>query len=151
MRTLLYAWEQTNQQVMTLEPMLRAAFGRLNRDWRRVAITEAAFNRANGQLAALALGTRVEWSAAADACPKCRALHGRSFLVVDPNDPDKDPMEHVWVGKNPVGSRPPEAIPSIPLHPHCRCLWRPLLKLPPVTSEAMLAAIQELRRRTLQP
>ena len=119
MRTLLYAWEQTNQQVMTLEPMLRAAFGRLNRDWRRVAITEAAFNRANGRLAALALGTLVEWSAAADACPKCRNLHGRSFKLVDANDPDKDPQEHVWVGKNPVGSKPPEAMPSIPLHPHC--------------------------------
>lgn len=151
MRTLIYAWEQSNQQVMTLEPILRGAFGRLNRDWRRVAITEAAFNRANGLLASVALGTRFEWSAAADACPKCRNLHGRSFTLVDANDPAKDPMEHVWVGKNPVGIKPPESMPAIPLHPHCRCAYRTLLPLVQATDDAVRQAVEELRKRALQP
>ena len=119
MRQIIYAWEQSKAPTSALEQQLRGAFGRLNRDWRRVALTESAFNYANGMLAALKIGSRVSWSAAKDACPKCRALHGRSFEVVDANDPERDPMEHVWVGKNPVGAKPPESMPSIPLHPHC--------------------------------
>jgi len=144
MRQTLYAWEMNGaRSTAHLESTLRDQFATLNRDWRRIAITEAAFHRNNGFLASLKPGTRVRWSAAADACRHCRKLDGREFEVVDPSDPNRNDEKHVWTGKVRVGYRiyrdedTGEYVieyPAIPLHPHCRCGWKvyadPLASLP---------------------
>lgn len=121
-------------------------FGTLNRDARRLAITEIAFARNNGFLAGLKAGEQVEWFAAQDACTRCHALHGRRFTVsAGPADPEK----YVWVGKHAVGK---EKSPCIPLHPNCRCRW---VKVFAPTSgvssrlEALLDGIEELGAITL--
>jgi len=73
-------------------------FGTLNRDWRRIAITETAAAHGAGYLTAL-IGQEVEWVAAENACPHCRQYHGRRFLVVAPDYPGKDFHAHLWPGK----------------------------------------------------
>lgn len=114
-------------------------FGTLNRDWRRVAITEAAQAHAAGFLAAM-VGQEVEWVAAQDACPYCARYHGQRFMVVSPDHPNKDFGRHLWPGKTNVGrsfhpytatgKRRGEgelAGPAIPAHPHCRCRVVPVV------------------------
>ncbi|MGM8838411.1 hypothetical protein [Thermus sp. 93170] len=113
-KVLLLWHEEGGGQPKDLEGKLQEAFGGLARDWRRVAITEVAHARSSGYLAALPEGATVEWSAAKDACPRCRALHGRRFRV---RHAPGDPREEVWPGKG------WERGPTIPLHPHCRCRW----------------------------
>lgn len=106
-------------------------FATLNRDWRRVAVTEVAAARSHGFLAGLPDGARVRWDAAPDACPHCRGLHGREFTV---RAAPGDPWAEVWAGKSNRGralaartregrerGRDERAAPTIPLHPNCRC------------------------------
>jgi SPP1 gp7 family putative phage head morphogenesis protein len=72
-----------------------------------LARTETTRAHAEGQLDAFTalglknVGVRAEWSAAADACPKCAPFDGQIFTVA-------------------------EAHGLIPLHPNCRCLWLPV-------------------------
>ncbi|QWK20814.1 hypothetical protein [Thermus antranikianii] len=114
-------------------------FGTLNRDWRRIAITETAAAHGAGFLTAM-IGQEVEWVAAQDACPYCRRYHGRRFLVVAPDHPHKDFQVHMWPGKTNVGrsfhpytasgkkrSEGELAGPAIPAHPHCRCRVVPVV------------------------
>ncbi|BDG27159.1 MULTISPECIES: hypothetical protein [Thermus] len=108
-------------------------FGSLNRDWRRITITETAAAHGAGFLTAM-VGQEVEWVAAQDACPYCRRYHGKRFLVVAPDHPNKDFQVHLWPGKTNVGrsfhpytatgkrrTKDELAGPAIPAHPHCRC------------------------------
>lgn len=114
--------------------------GSMNRDWRRIALTEMHSNYSNGMLAAL-IGEEVEWLAARDACPHCRQYHQRRFRVLEPTDPDRDFHKHVWPGKTNVGrsfsprtrdgrerTKDELAGPAIPAHPHCRCSWGRVLR-----------------------
>ena len=95
-------------------------FGVLNRDARRLAVTEISYARSNGFLSAVPAGEDVEWFSAKDACSGCSKLHGRRFRVTSgPDDPEKC----VWVGKHNVGLKSGERTPTIPLHPNCRCRW----------------------------
>lgn len=120
--------------------LLLDQMGTLNRDWRRIALTEMHSAHNNGMLAAL-VGETVEWTAARDACPHCRQYHGRHFEVRNPSDPDLDFHLHLWPGKTNVGrsfsprtrdGRPRTkdelAGPAIPAHPHCRCAWGRVLR-----------------------
>lgn len=110
-----------NDSPQTLATDLVQRFGTLNRDARRLAITEVAFARANGFLAQ-SVGKRVEWFAAADACPHCQKLDGREFdVVAGPGNPETE----VWPGKHTVGlnTEQRQQAPAIPLHPSCRCRW----------------------------
>jgi hypothetical protein len=72
-----------------------------------VVTTELTRAHAAGELAGMgALGilrttARVEWVSRFDACPKCAALNGRTFTLE-------------------------QAEGRIPLHPRCKCSWRPL-------------------------
>lgn len=87
-----------------LETRLLDTFGTLNRDWRRIAVTEATENANQGYVAAQGPGAnlrRVEKYIG--ACPFCRSIDGRVFEVVDPSKPDKDGETQVWVGKTNVG------------------------------------------------
>lgn len=87
----------------TLQSKLQDEFAVLNRDWRRVAVTEVARDSNEGFIASLAPGTKVKrFEAYAGACAFCRKIDGMVFTVVDPADPDKQAWRDVWVGKTNV-------------------------------------------------
>lgn len=121
---------------------LTQRFGTLNRDARRLAITEIAFARANGFLAAVPEGSAVEWFTASGCCPACGRLNGRRFRVTrGPGDPETE----VWPGKHNVGLPAAQRTPSIPYHPNCRCKWvRILPAVPAGVSARTLAALAAL-------
>ncbi|HET7675399.1 MAG TPA: hypothetical protein VFL54_07745 [Gammaproteobacteria bacterium] len=86
-----------------LQSKLSDEFSVLNRDWRRVAVTEVARDSNEGFIASLAPGTRVKrFEAYAGACAFCRKIDGMVFTVVDPADPDKEAWKDIWVGKTNV-------------------------------------------------
>jgi hypothetical protein len=119
-------------------------FATLNRDWRRIAVTEAGENANNGLISSLPLGTRVKrMEQYKGACPYCKKINGRVLVVVDPRKKDKDGALEVWLGKNNLGrsgsprkrvgdalvEREPHErwwIPAGTVHPHCRGIWHVL-------------------------
>lgn len=131
-----------------LQQALSDAFGELNRDWRRVAVTETAFNASDGYLASLLPGEKVRWLPHPGACRYCESMRGRVFEVVPASQTHKDPETQVWVGKylmnygRAIAKRKRLAdgtladrdadelvVPAIPAHPVCRCLWTPFVEL----------------------
>lgn len=130
----------------SLETKLLDAFGALNRDWRRIAVTEAGESQTMGYIASLPAGTRVKRvEQYRGACGFCRQIDGRVVTVVDPSDADKDPENTVWVGKTNVGrsasprkrvgdafvERDPSELYWLPAglaHPHCRGRWVPTIQ-----------------------
>lgn len=149
-RTIVF--EHENQKALRnpeatpwkLEQRLLDTFGSLNRDWRRVAVTEIGENQAQGQIASLAPGARVRRvEVYGTACPWCRSINGKVMTVVDPSKPDKDGATEVWAGKTNVGrsasprkrvgdeliERTPEELYWVAAglqHPMCRGSWDPL-------------------------
>lgn len=144
------AYDQPQQ----LAVRLGNTFGTLNRDWRRLAITEVAFARAHGFLSGLPDGSQVEWFAAADACPHCGRYHGQKFTVrKEPGDWERE----VWPGKTNIGrsfapkkadgsARGPDELsgPCIPLHPACRCRWLRAARVIQGTSDRLEAYLATL-------
>lgn len=114
-----------------LASRLQDRFATLNRDHRRVALTETAMAYGNGFLAGIPVGEFVEWRAALDCCKHCKKYHGKTFKVVS------EPGDHhteVWVGKSNFGrsfapttadgrrrTEDELAGPVIPAHQNCRC------------------------------
>lgn len=99
--------------------------GDMNRDWRRVAITELAMATNDAYLAGLSEGDQVWVPPVEGACKHCQSfLENKSFTVT--HDPRfmgrgyQDEMNYVWVGKSNFGRKPSSWIPCIPLHPNCR-------------------------------
>lgn len=87
-----------------LEQSLSDEFAILNRDWRRIAITEIGNVQNEALIATLAPGTRVRrFEAYEGACPFCRKINGMEFTVVSPDKPHKDGWGEVWNGKTNVG------------------------------------------------
>jgi very-short-patch-repair endonuclease len=79
-------------------------FGQLNRDFRRIAITEAGEACNQGFVAAMPEGDRVERREAyRGACEFCKSINGKSFLVVAASDPNRDGQTQVWPGKTNEG------------------------------------------------
>lgn len=125
----------------SLESKLLDQFGALNRDWRRIAITEAGEQQLQGLIASLKPGTRVKRvEQYRGACAFCRKIDGRIMTVVDASKPDKDPETEIWVGKNNIGlsasprkrvgdklvQREPDEMWRVPAglaHPNCRGRW----------------------------
>lgn len=125
----------------SLQSKLLDQFATLNRDWRRIAITEAGEAQTQGFIASLDYGAvvqRVEQYAT--ACNFCQKIHGRNATVVDPASPNKDGNTEIWVGKNNIGrSASPRKrvgdalvpreehelywLPAGLAHPHCRGRW----------------------------
>lgn len=153
LRGELYDAELNGTPPQVLGQRLLERFAHLARDWRRVALTEVAANRSHGYLAALPVGSVVIWRAASDACPRCRRLHGRRYRVVAPDHPNKDPAQHVWVGKSARG-RDTLVYHAIPLHPHCRCRYvgdvAGEARLPGVSSD-IAARVKVLLARATRP
>lgn len=116
-------------------------FGNLNRDWRRIAITEAGNATNTGFIAALPAGTQVRrMEAYRGACDFCQSIRNRVFTVVTDEKEPKDWDHEVWPGKTNIGrsaslrkrvgsllvDREPDELWSVPagtVHPHCRGGW----------------------------
>lgn len=125
----------------SLQTKLFDAFAPLNRDWRRIAVTEAGEAQNQGFIASLKYGTKVKRVEVYDnACAFCRKIHDVIAEVVAPNHPNKNPDTMIWVGKNNIGRsasprkrvgdvlvpREPEEMWWLPAglaHPHCRGRW----------------------------
>lgn len=147
-----------------LSRVLFERLGVLNRDWRRIAITETGMAVASGQLAtALVAGGEWEaiWVAGPRACPFCRSKNGVVLRVVSPALVDKNGQTMVWPGKNNVGRsmhpyrkdgtpRSADELwwPCIPAHPNCACSWvvRRVLSTPAAQKAA--AALAAKRAQT---
>ena len=132
-----------------LQSKMLDEFGILNRDWRRVAMTEVVRNANEGFIAGLPEGTRVRRVEAYDgACNFCRKINGLEFVVVSASKEDKDGNTEIWVGKTNVdrSSSPrkrvgDELIERTPAemwwpaagvqHPNCRGSWVLVVEKPP--------------------
>lgn len=130
----------------SLETKLLDAFGVLNRDWRRIAVTESGESQTQGYIASLDPGTKVKRvEQYRNACAFCRRIDGKVVAVVDPAMADKDPDAMIWPGKNNVGrsasprkrvgnafvERDPSEMWTVPaglVHPHCRGRWVPAIQ-----------------------
>lgn len=124
-----------------LQTKLFDKFAELNRDWRRIAVTEAGEIQTQGYIASLPVGARVKRiEQYGNACKFCKKIHGVIAEVVSPDAEDKDGHTQVWVGKNNVGrSASPRKrvgdalvpreehelywLPAGLAHPHCRGRW----------------------------
>lgn len=125
----------------SLQGRLLDTFGTMNRDWRRIAVTEATENVNQGFVASCEPGTKLKRvERYHGACPFCRKIDGRVVTVVAASKPDKDGDTEVWVGKTNVGrSASPQKrtgdglvdreptelwwIAAGAMHPHCRGAW----------------------------
>ncbi len=140
-----------------LSQQLQEAFGDLNRDWRRVAVTETAINAADGFLASLGTGSHVRWVVHPGCCDYCKSMKGRVFRIVRPTDPARNDQTDVWVGKQienvgrAISKRKrlddgtmadrddsERIVPVIPAHPHC------ILPDQIISGGSMSAAMQSL-------
>jgi hypothetical protein len=124
-----------------LESKLLDTFGTLNRDWRRIAVTEATENADQGFVASCKPGTRIRRvEKYRGACAFCRSIDGRIMTCVDPAKPEKDGENEVWVGKTNVGRSAAARkrvngelverdenerlwVAAGAMHPHCRGSW----------------------------
>lgn len=125
----------------SLETKLLDEFAVLNRDWRRIAVTEAGNAQTIGFVASLPLGAKVKRvEQYKGACAFCRKIDGKVVEVVDPAMENKDPETMIWLGKDNIGrsasprkrvgdllvEREPHEMWQIPaglVHPHCRGRW----------------------------
>lgn len=95
---------QKEGQWTYLKTRLFDSFGQLNRDFRRIAVTEAGEACNSGFVAAQRPGTRLRRQEAyRGACAFCKSINGKVFEVVDPSKPDKDGETQIWLGKTNIG------------------------------------------------
>jgi len=130
----------------SLQTKLVDEFATLNRDWRRIAVTEAAENQNQGLVASLKPGAKLKrLEHYKGACAWCRSIDGKVVEVVSPDAPDKDGATQIWPGKTNVGrsAAPRKRVGSILVHrepdemywiaagaqhPHCRGRWLPVIQ-----------------------
>jgi len=87
-----------------LQQELLDKFGDANRNWRRIAITEAGELANQGFIDSLPVGSLVQrLEAYVGACAWCQKINGQVFRVTTPDDPDKDGTKDIWVGKTNIG------------------------------------------------
>lgn len=133
----------------SLQTELHDRFSVLNRDWRRIAVTEAGEAQNQGYVASLTPGTQVRRvEKYQGACPFCRSIDGKVATVVSADKPDKDGENEIWVGKSNVGrsasprmrvgdklvARPVDEqwwLPAGLAHPNCRGRWVPTIQAQP--------------------
>lgn len=131
------------QPAHSLQTQLFDQFAECNKDWRRLAITEAGEMANQGMIASMPEGQKMKrLEQYAGACPFCRKIDGKVVTVVDPRKKDKNWDTEIWPGKDNVGrSASPYKriggqlvkrsdaelwkIPSGLAHPNCRGLWIP--------------------------
>lgn len=133
----------------SLEGQLLDEFATLNRDWRRIAVTEAGECQTQGFIASCKPFTKVKRvEQYENACGFCKKIHGRVAEVVPADHPDKDGETQIWPGKTNIGrSASPKKrvgdtlvdredherfwLPAGLSHPHCRGRWVPVLDVEP--------------------
>lgn len=94
----------TPEPKSSLESTLLDEFGTMNRDWRRIAVTEAGENANQGFIGSLKLGTKVKRvEQYRNACAFCRKIDGKVMEVVAPDAPYKNGDTQIWTGKSNVG------------------------------------------------
>lgn len=136
-----------------LQTRLLGEFATLNRDWRRIAVTEATENVNQGFVAAMTPGTKLRRvEKYRGACAFCRGIDGRVVTVVEPSKPEKDGDTEIWVGKTNVGrsAAPNKRVGGVLVergaeerwwiaagaqHPHCRGAWVKVAEGAPVDPE----------------
>ena len=129
----------------SLEGQLLDEFATLNRDWRRIAVTEAGECQTQGFVASCKPFTKVKRvEQYENACGFCKKIHGRIAEVVPADHPNKDGETQIWPGKNNIGrSASPRKrvgdelveredhglfwLPAGLSHPHCRGRWLAVL------------------------
>lgn len=140
-------------------------FGQLNRDFRRIAVTEAGEACNQGVIASLEPGRKVRrMEAYKGACQFCRSINGQVFTVVSPAAPEKDGQTEVWVGKTNIGRsaaprrRGEEGLvarsenemwwPAAGLqHPNCRGSWVIMAKEDPRVTPEFTSYMDELLKK----
>lgn len=133
----------------SLQGQLLDEFATLNRDWRRIAVTEAGECQTQGFIASCKPFSKVKRvEQYENACGFCKKIHGRIAEVVPADHPDKDGATQIWPGKNNIGrSASPRKrvgdtlvergehelywLPAGLSHPHCRGRWVPVLDVEP--------------------
>lgn len=146
MRKLIVDWQESvflgdRKADESLQTRLLGEFATLNRDWRRIAVTEATENLNQGFVASVGPGSRLRRvEKYRGACAFCRSIDGRVVTVVDPAKSDKNGDTEIWVGKTNIGrsaspnkrvggvlvERGPEErwwLAAGAMHPHCRGAW----------------------------
>jgi hypothetical protein len=131
----------------SLQTRLLDEFGTLNRDWRRIAVTEAGENANQGLVSSVAPGTKLQRvEKYRGACSWCKSIDGRVMEVVAPDVENKNGDTQIWPGKTNVGRssaprkrvglilvhREPEEmwwIAAGTQHPHCRGRWVPTVEI----------------------
>ncbi|EAM1616308.1 hypothetical protein EU642_21985 [Salmonella enterica] len=150
----------------SLQSELFDTFGELNRDWRRIAITEAGESQLQGMIAGTKPGDKVKRvEQYASACPFCKKIHGVIATVVTADHPNKDPDTMIWPGKNNIGrSASPRKrvgnvlvkrtadelfwLPAGLAHPHCRGRWVPVVTVDEAADPAFAAIVAEFLANT---
>lgn len=149
-------------QRQVLEQQLRDVFGAANRDWRRIAITEAGEAANLTYLQQYPDGTLMERvEVYHGACAFCKKIHGLVLTWSTTPLDDAFGWTHIWPGKDNVGrsasprKKTPEGLverteaelwwpASGTQHPHCRGKWlaRPQPDLPPGVDPAFAAWVR---------
>ena len=140
---------QPQGTAQALRQRLFDGFGQLNRDFRKVAVTEAGECVCQGFISATPAGRQVKRvEAYRGACLFCKGLNNRLFTVVPASKPDRNGQTEVWEGKTNVGrsAAPRRRIDGALVermeserwwpaagvqHPNCRGAWLPVLEAPP--------------------
>jgi hypothetical protein len=133
----------------SLQTRLLDEFAVLNRDWRRISLTESGEVANQGFIASMKPGSKLKRiEQYANSCSFCRKIDGAIVEVVEPSKPLKDPDTMVWLGKTNVDrSLSPrkrvggELIERLPeerwwiaagvQHPFCRGTWLNLIESEP--------------------
>ncbi|EJM1834511.1 hypothetical protein Q6I89_004391 [Salmonella enterica] len=150
----------------SLQSELFDTFAELNRDWRRIAITEAGEAMLQGMIAGVEPGGKVKRvEQYASACAFCKKIDGVVATVVDANHPNKDPDTMIWPGKNNIGrsasprkrvgdqlvNRTPDEMYWLPAglaHPHCRGRWVPVVETDTPQDPEFAAIVAEFLANT---
>ncbi|MDR1529831.1 MAG: hypothetical protein LBS40_05470 [Burkholderiales bacterium] len=130
------------KKARAIEQLAREEFPTLNRDYRRIVITEIGGYINRVLIAGCEEGTKLRrLEKYPKACVHCRAIDDRIYTVVSPDKPDKDGETEVWRGKTNIGrsasprkrvgdrlvDRSPDerlwAAEDL-MHPNCRGTWQ---------------------------
>ncbi len=111
-----------------VEQSLRDALGDMNRDWRRIALTEVGEAANQGLVASLPVGSyvrRVEMYQG--ACAFCRKIDGLVVQIVSPDQEGKDWDTQIWVGKTNVGrsASPRKRVGNVLVERTDSEMWKP--------------------------
>lgn len=130
----------------SLQTTLMDEFATLNRDWRRIAVTEAGENANQGYVSSMKPGTKLRRiEQYRNACAFCRKIDGKVVEVVAADAPEKDGDTQIWPGKTNIGrsaaprkrvgntlvEREPHErwwIAAGVQHPYCRGRWLPVIE-----------------------